>query len=290
MKFITILGILWLMIFSCQQKSYSQEFGEIIKFADRQFAVENYQLAVKEYQRALFFSKGRKLDYLYRQIAHAFFANDQFNQATYFYQLSYNTAKNDSLKNEILLNKVQCYLLWGKFDQSLVELVNLPDSLNEYFNNKRNFYYAVTYFGLEKFNDSETHFLKLIDDSNAIAKEEIKRLFKKKKNLYRPKPKTARTLSKIIPGSGQIYSGDVKNGLNSLLLTGGFATLGVYMSQELTYLDAILTTLPWFLRYRKGGFTKAYDIAHNKRAIHRNNTYKKILEIVEESKIKDDNY
>jgi TM2 domain-containing membrane protein YozV len=284
MKFITTLGILWLTIFSSHQNAYSQEFAEIVNFADTQFAVKNYQLAVKEYQRALFFSKGRKVDYLYRQIAHAFFANNQFDQASYFYQLSYNTAKADSIKNEILFNKVQCNLLLAKFDQSLIELINLPDSLDNYFNNKRNFYYAVTYFGLEKFKDAEKHFLALIPETNIAVREEIEKLFKKKKNLYRPNPKTARTLSKIIPGSGQFYSGDVKNGFNSLLLTGGFVTLGVFMVQDYTYLDAILTTLPWFLRYRKGGFTKAYGIALNKRAMRRNKTYKRILEIVEESK------
>lgn len=82
-----------------------------------------------------------------------------------------------------------------------------------------------------------------------------------------------------------MYSGDFRNGLNSLLLTGGFITLGVFMAQEYTYLDAILTTLPWFMRYRKGGFTKAYGIAHDKRAMRRNKSFKKILYIIEKSKI-----
>ncbi len=285
MKFIIKLGILWLTICSIHKNANAQNFKEIINFADTQFAIENYQLAVKEYQRALFFSKGRKVDYLYRQIAHSFFANQQFDQATYFYELSYKTAKIDSIKSEIIFNKAQCFLLNKKFDQSLIELINLPDSLNNYFNDKKNFYYAVTYFGLEKFDDSEAHFLKLVPDNETTAKEEINKLFKKKNNLYRPNPKTAQTYSKIIPGSGQMYSGDFRNGINSLLLAGGFITLGVFMAQEYTYFDAILTTLPWFMRYRKGGFIKAFEIAHNKRAVKRNKTYKHILKIIEESKV-----
>ncbi|NJO92881.1 MAG: hypothetical protein HC831_30855 [Chloroflexia bacterium] len=85
-------------ICSIPENSTAQNFEEIIHFADAQFAVENYQLAVKEYQRALFFSKGRKVDYLYRQIAHSFLANKQLDQAAYFYELSYKTARMIALR------------------------------------------------------------------------------------------------------------------------------------------------------------------------------------------------
>jgi len=284
MKSITTLGILWLMICSFQHQAVAQNFTQIIDFADKQFIQENYQLAVKEYQRALFFSKGEKVDYLYRKIAHSFFANRQFDQAAYFFELSYKTAKIDSIKYEILFNKVQCYLLSQKYDLSLIELINLPENLDKYFSDKRSFYFAITYFGQENFKESETHFLNLVADNNFEAKERIKKLFSKKKNLYRPNPKTAKTLSIILPGAGQMYAGDVKNSINSLLLTGGFVTLGVFMAQEYTYLDAILTSLPWFLRYHKGGYSRAYSIAHKKRATRRNKTYKRILETVKDSK------
>ncbi len=59
---------------------------------------------------------------------------------------------------------------------------------------------------------------------------------------------------------------------------------GVFMAQEYTYLDAILTSLPWFLRYHKGGHNKAYSIAYKKRSTRRNHTYKQILEIVQKAK------
>ena len=284
MKFITTLGILWLMICSFQHQTVAQSFEETINFADKQFILENYQLAVKEYQRALFFSKGEKVDYLYRQIAHSFFANKQFDQSAYFFELSFNTAKQDSIKYEILFNKVQCYLLSKKYDRAVIELVNLPENLNKYFNDKRNFYFAVTYFGLENYKDSETHFLKLIAENEIETRGIIKKLFNKKKNLYKPNPKTAKTLSIILPGAGQMYAGDAKNSINSLLLTGGFVALGIFMAQEYTYLDAILTSLPWFMRYHKGGYSRAYNIALKKRAMRRNITYKKVLETIKEAK------
>jgi len=241
-------------------------------------------LAVKEYQRALFFSKGTHIDYLYRQIAHAFFANKQLEQASYFYELSYKTATIDSIKYEIIINEAQCYLLSGNYNKALIELMNLPDSNNTYFKERQRFYFAVTYFGLEDFSKSEENFLGLLAIDDTISREKINALFSKKKNLYRPNPKTAKTLSTIIPGFGQMYSGDVKNSLNSILLTGGFVTLGFVMAKEYTIFDAILTSLPWFMRYHEGGYKKAYNIAQNKRAMRRNKTYKEILEIVENSR------
>ena len=90
-------------------QGFAQTLDETISFADEQFYLGNYQLAVKEYQRALFFSKGQHIDYLYRQIANSFFINKQYEQASYFYELSYKTSQTDSIKYEILFNKAQSY-------------------------------------------------------------------------------------------------------------------------------------------------------------------------------------
>jgi hypothetical protein len=278
-------GILLLTIFSFLVQLSSQTFEETINFADKQYNLANYQLAVKEYQRALYFSNGIKVDYLYRQIAHSFFKNQQFSQANYFYDLSYKSTINDSLKSEIIFNKSQCFLLSGDYKRSVYELTGLGNKLSDYFEDKRNFYYGVSYFGLEEFKKSEEYFLLLVNEDSG-SYQEIKELFSLKKNLYKPNPITAKTLSMILPGSGQIYSGDFKNGFNSILLTGGLATLGVLMYNQYSLLDAILTVFPWFFRYYQGGYEKVKNIAHDKRAIRRDKTYKKVLEIINESKKK----
>jgi tetratricopeptide (TPR) repeat protein len=280
-KCIIMPGILLLTIFSFSI-TRAQDFNETIKFADIQFAQANYQLAVKEYQRALFFGNGDSSNYLYKQIANAFFKNRKFEQANYFYDLSYKTEKNDSIKKELIFNKSQCYLLSGDFKKSIYELTGLGENLTEYFKNKQSFYFGVSYFGSQDFKNSEFYFTQLVEDKPE-AKNEIQKLFKSKKKLYRPNPRTAKTMSIILPGSGQIYSGDIKNGLNSLLLTSGLAILGVHVYNQYSLFDALMGVFPSFLRYYKGGYTKAYEIAKNKRALRRNSTYKQILHIIEET-------
>jgi len=88
-------------------------------------------------------------------------------------------------------------------------------------------------------------------------------------------------MSRIIPGSGQLYAGDIKNGLNSLLLTGGIALLGVHLYNQYSLFDAIMSAFPWFARYYKGGYHKAFEIAYQKRSIRRDRTYKQILKTIE---------
>jgi len=284
MDYIMRPGILWLVIFNFHLSIHSQNFEETIKFADKQFELKNYQLAVKEYQRALFFAGGQQLDYLYQQIGHSFFINNQFEQALYFYELSYKTAANDSVKYERIFDRAVCFIKVGDYKHSILELTNLPESMTDYFRGRKNFYFAVSYFGLEDFKKSESYFIGLIPENEQDRRNEIAELFNKKKNLHRPNPHTAKMLSIFLPGSGQMYAGDVKNSLNSLLLTGSFVMLAIVMTQEYSILDAVLTAVPWFMRYHKGGYLSAKKIAQDKRAIRRDKTYKNILEIISDSK------
>ncbi len=278
MRYMIKHGILLLIIILNNYIIVSQDFNETVKFADQQFENKNYQLAVKEYQRALLFAEGRKIDYLYRQIADAFFVNKQFDQAQYFYELSYKTCNIDSVKNEMLIKKVQCFVLLNEFRKAIIELYNLPDNIPAYYINRKNFYLAVSYYGLRDFKKSEQYFLQVVNDS--LSKQKISKLLNSKRLIYRPNPKTAKTLSMIIPGLGQIYAGDIKNSANSLALIGGLAYLGGYMAITYSFLDSVLTVMPWFIRYYQGGYANAYSQAYKKRQKRRQKTYRKILEII----------
>ncbi|NJK95024.1 MAG: hypothetical protein HC905_09040 [Bacteroidales bacterium] len=64
--------------------------------------------------------------------------------------------------------------------------------------------------------------------------------------LYRPNPRTASILSLCFPGLGQFYAGDIKNGINSLLLTTALVSLGVKISLEQSIWDGIFLLCPGF--------------------------------------------
>ena len=258
----------------------AQTLEESLLFADKQFELKNDRLALKEYQRVLFFNDGKNLDYIYTQIATVYFRQQNYLQAAHNYELAYKTSNSDSLKTELIFKKASCYMLDNKFRMATFELMNLADSSDIQYTKRKNFYFAVCYWGLEEFDKAKDAFLSIVPEKKAADKEKIEQLFAKKKNLYRPNPKTAKIMSMILPGSGQIYSGDIKNGLNSVLLTGGFVILGIYMTEYYTFLDAFLTAVPWFLRYYQGGYQKAEKIATHKRDKRRDKTYKEILKTI----------
>ncbi len=274
-----LLILLWI-IFNYVFPVNAQNLEESLAFADKQFEQKNYRLALKEYKRVLFFNTGKNIDYLYRQIASIYFVRHDYLNAAYNYELAYKTARNTEKKIDYIFKKASCYMLDNKFRMATFELMNLPDSSDNAFNARKNFYFAVCYWGLEDFDKAKEHFLAMIPANHPASRDEINTLFAKKKNLYRPNPKTAKIMSMILPGLGQFYSGDVKNGLNSLALTGGLVVLGIYMTEYYSFLDAFLTAAPWFMRYYKGGYQKAEQIARHKRDNRRNRTYKEILKII----------
>jgi len=86
----------------------------------------------------------------------------------------------------------------------------------------------------------------------------------------------------FLPGLGQVYSGNVTSGLNSLVLTSSFIAIGAGITLVYNPLDALVAILPWYQRYYTGGYNNAEVIAQNKIKKKRNVVYQEIVELVEE--------
>lgn len=279
---IKYLNLSVLIVFSqfIFQKLPAQNFEESINFADSQLKSGKSATALKTYQRALFFSNGRRNQYLFRQIAEISYFNKDYETAQKYYGLAYNQSDNDSLKTELLFNKASCHILNKNFQFALIDLFSVNDT--SYLVQKRlNFYLATCYFGLEDFSKAQTCFQSCMEMKD---NKELSDLFSRK-NLLSPSPQKARIMSMILPGLGQTYSGDLKSGLNSLGLTAGLITLAINIGIKYRPIDAIFSILPWYQRYYTGGYGKAEEIALKRREHKRNETYTKILKLVSENSI-----
>jgi tetratricopeptide (TPR) repeat protein len=275
---IKYLSLSILIVFSqlILQKLYAQNFEETLKFADYQFSSGKLAEASKTYQRALFFSEGRLNLYIFRKIAEISYLKMDYETAQKFYGLAYNMADNDSLKTELLFDKASCQILNKNFQLALIDLFSVTDT-SKIIQRRLNFFLATCYFGLEDFNQAKTYFESC---TGLNDRKELSDLFSGKK-LLSPSPKKARIMSMILPGLGQTYSGDIKSGLNSLLLTSGLIALGIKISISYSPVDAIFAILPWYQRYYTGGYGKAEDIARKRLEQKRNNTYTRILKLAD---------
>jgi tetratricopeptide (TPR) repeat protein len=278
-KYLNLSVLIIFNLFAAQILS-AQNFDETVSFADNQFKSGELATALKTYQRALFFSDGRRNLYLFRQIAEISYLNNDYETAQKYYGLAFNQTGSDSLKTELLFNKASCQILNKNYQLALIDLFSVNDSA-EIIEKRLNFYLATCYFGLADFSQAKTYFETCMPVQDTA---ELARLFTRK-NLLSPSPKTARIMCMIIPGLGQTYSGDLKSGLNSLILTSGLIALAVNIGIRYRPIDAILSVLPWYQRYYTGGYGKAEEIAIRRQQQKRSDIYNKILKLISENSL-----
>ncbi len=258
----------------------AQDLHQTLDFANELFSKKDYEGAANTYRRVIFFDKSdeyRKL--CYRNIADCLYETENYDEAADYYELAYFQQKTDSAKAELIFKKVSCYLIDNNFQYAEVELFNLPENLNVEQKRRLTFYSAILHFSIGKFQDSENEFLSLTTDS--LKQKNVRELFLKNEKISKVNPKKAKVLSAILPGMGQLYAGDVKNGLNSFLLVGGILTWGVLASVgSPAPLDAFLTMMPWFQRYYMGGMKRAETITVNRIQQKRSKVYNQILDVL----------
>jgi len=278
MKFLQTLLIIFV---ACHFDGFAQTLSlqKIAQFADTLAKNKNYDAAIKEYQRTIFFGDTTNLSEYYQKIADAKFLLQDYPSAIKFYDLAFFSTKSDSLKNELILSKVKSLLLTQNYYQAIVDLFNISGAQNKFVIQHRDLYFGIAYFGIDSFKLSQKYFLKCVEP-NSVATQNLKNLFSHDKKLYKPNLKTAFYLSAFAPGMGQLYAGDVKDAINSLALTGGLMYLGIKMTQWYTLFDAVLTVGPWFQRYYQGGFIHAKQIAIEKKANNRNKYFNDIISII----------
>ncbi len=270
MKFLLFL----ILITSCLVSS-GQTISDSKKFADQLYETKSYQNALEVYNRVLFFDTTQIFAAdIYPKIAFAYYQTEQYSQANAFYDLAYNLVENKETKNAYLFKKISGYLIQQQYEYAEIDYLSLdsahilPSQIKE-----KIFFDGVINFSKGEYQKAKKSFLVLTQDSAAVE-----RLFRKNDKVSKISPKKAKNLSRVVPGLGQLYVGDVKNGLNSMLLTGGLLALGVRASIVNNFVDASFAVGPWLQRYYKGGYTKAEAIAKAKILERRFKIYNQILD------------
>lgn len=274
-------NILFLTISVIGSIAWSQPPQDVLAFADSSFQRGQYKVALKEYQRVLYFSEDKTNPYLFSAIGDCYFEVGDLDRALEYYDRAYFLYESDSLQLTALFNKIACNVIQGNFDLALINMLGLQQNLPAFFENRRHFYLGVIYFGKEEFETSRKHFV-TINHANEAYVKKVNELFDPRGKLNRPNPRLAFFLSLFVPGTGQFYSGDIKNGLNSFVLNEGLLMLGIYTAYRYTIIDALISVGPWFQRYYQGGLESAEIIAEQKRAKHRQEIFQQTLALIEE--------
>ncbi len=262
----------------------AQTVDESLLFAREQVAAGHTSLALKTYQRVLFFSGDRYRDECQRQLAALYADLGDFERSTFYCDLLYQSAGTDSLRYEALFSKTGLLMLQNQYKKALLELLSLPKNLPDPWMSRKQLYLGAAHFGIHEFDLARADLLPLFSTTDIAGRAEFERLMHQAERVSRKSPKTARVLSMILPGAGQFYAGDYKNGINSLLLNALLGYWFVSTGIAYTFVDAAATVTPWLFRYYGGGIRRAGEILEKKKEERLRKVFRKVLAELEKSK------
>jgi len=266
---------LFYFLFCSSAEVKSANIESIISFGDSLLSKGDYFNALNEYRRAYFFAESGLKNHLGGKIASCYLILNDFKMARSFYDSVIYYSKNDGQRINCEFQKILCFMKEDNFGYALLKLDNLEVENEIQLQMRKNLYQGICYFGIGQYDESYQHLLNSISNSDTIRRLQLKLLYENHKTLRRPDSHVAIILSAIIPGTGQFYSGDIKNGLNSLLLLSGIFYLGTIVSS-----GGLVLIVPLFCRYYLGGIVHAKQIADKKRDEKKNIYYENLIEIL----------
>ena len=262
--------------FFCSQiECKSANIESIISFGDRLFLKGIYFSALNEYQRAYFFAGSELKSQLGGKISDCYMGLNNFQMARSFCDSVIFYSKNDSQRINCEFKKILCFMKENNFGYALLQLNDLEVENDSSLQRRKNLYQGICYYGIGQYDTSYQYFLNSLSKTDTIRRLKLEHLYKKQNVLNRPNSHAAIMLSMIIPGTGQFYSKDIKDGLNSVLLLGGIFYLGTIVSSS-----GIVLIVPLFCKYYLGGIVHANQIAERKRNEKKYAYYTSLMDIL----------
>jgi len=249
----------------------AQNIDEVINFGDSLYVEHNYSFALNEYQRAFFFSENEKKQALSTKIANCYIGLENFSAAKSFCDSAIYYAATDSFKVEGKLQKILCSILEKNYGYAILKLNELKTDSFSNSGLKKNFYKGVSHYGLEQYEQAFQAFKSAVSPTDSVTMTALAQLVENRTTISRPSPALATVMSALVPGSGQMYTGNYFSGLNSILLLAGLAYVGINVPALSVFIVPVLS------RYYTGGLLHAHQFAKEKRSVHRNDLVNDIL-------------
>jgi len=256
---------IWFIILAVQllatataQDSAEKQFN----FAQELFIAENYFDAITEFKRLLFFDNTGNYKYTANSmIGSSYKQGARFSDAIRHFTLAEINARNE----EELYNSRISIIRVNILRRSTVRALKLLDSLkaDKRFKNKIddiNYWRGWAYIFNDDWKSAANTFAEI--DSTHELKQLADNI---DDELY--SVSFAKTISYIIPGAGQIYTGEYISGLLSLgwNVLWGYLTIKSFIDERI--FDGIVIANFLWLRFYRGNFQNAEKFAEEKNLI-----------------------
>jgi hypothetical protein len=189
--------------------------------------------------------------------------NCQWQQAIDAFRNAIYTAPNDSIKYELEITLAVTYIASGNYSAGEILLLKLGIFTDTpHIKEKASFLRGVACLYNHKWKSARDAFGEyFINNPEPALQLQIDTLLAQAEQFFYKSPDDARGLSTFIPGLGQIYAGDWRNGLNAFILSGGLEAAIIYKLWNGYIGDAYIIYTFLFRRYYTGNRYHAERIA-----------------------------
>lgn len=260
------------------QGGSAQNLEQTFQLGMDSYESDNYEGALAFLNRVIYFdSTGSYLLEANLTMANCYVELGKLGQAKTHFNRAVNSTEKVRIKDSILLTKAKMEILNEQFHYALQDLFSLsgkhPDQTK-----LGDFYLSICFFGVNDFEGFKSSFEKLgLSATDSVRIGEISSTLEKK--LSSKRVTRIKVMSYIVPGSGQIASGQIRDGINSMALLTGVMTLYLVTVREYGFLNGLIAVSPWFTRYYGGGIENAKEAALTRQAKIKDKYFREVLGI-----------
>jgi tetratricopeptide (TPR) repeat protein len=234
---------------------------QVLFLADGLFESGHYYDAITEYHRFIFFnSDNPHLGYAHFKMGLAYRQRYEWHEAINALDFSVRLADCPQIEAERRLILGTTLMAWGNYTRAKFELIKVW----EFGRDPNTKYDALFFLGIvsiytHEWSEAREAFGKYyaFKPLNETKENEIIKLLTEMETLPYKSPKKARRLSRVFPGTGQIYSGREFSGINAMLLNTALFGATVHSLIRKEFQNAILIYYFLFSRYYSGNIKRA---------------------------------
>ncbi|MFC1725180.1 tol-pal system YbgF family protein [candidate division KSB1 bacterium] len=257
---ITKRAVFIILLWILSAAGISQEITDL-KFAEYLYNTGQFYDAITEYKRVLFFNNGHKLkaDIFYK--IGICYKNGGFPDNSLFYITKAIENETDNrLRNTYQFEFAKIMMKKGDYTTAKMELEDLMDrKLPSSMADSVNYFLGWSEISMLNWLSAENYF-KNIKKSSYNTSQLFKSCIEGKKLKYKSAVK-AILLSTFIPGAGQIYAGELLDGIIAFVLNAGIIYYLTDSILDKRYTDTALIYYFLFGRFYPANRANAYKYA-----------------------------
>lgn len=225
-----------------------------LELADGLFDMGSYQEAVTEYKRFIYFNPDNETNgEVYYRIGLAYRNEGKWREAADAVRKSISMTSGDSLRDERRISVAVILLAGGNLSGAEFDLLRVANfSDYPWLKKKAFFFLGVCYIYGYRWEESQKALARYFSDSPSQEGHQVDSLLARSSGLRYKSPGVAKWLSTFLPGSGQIYCGNWRNGINALAVNSLTGYLLVDAALDQRFADLSVSHFTLFYRYYRG--------------------------------------